>query len=151
MVETNKIQAGIAKELKDSGDTAVQFSKINIGISCLIILLTVFSICIALLVAKNSNEKELANRNATDKYVDGVVNEINGLSVAILDDKGVTKQNTALLINELKKLSNSHILQLEKIVTKQNQILVEIKLSNERNTEKINELENQLKAATKKE
>lgn len=150
MVETNKIQAGIAKELKDSGDTAVKFSKINIGISCLIILLTICSICLSLLVVKNSNEKELANRNAADKYVDGVVKEINRLSVAILDDKAVTKQNTALLINELKKLSDSHILQIEKIVTKQNQMLVEIKLSNERNKEKIMEIENQLKAATEK-
>ncbi len=151
MVETNKIQAGIAKELKNSGDTAVRFSKINIAISCLVVFLTVCSLYMAYSVSKGSIEKELATRNATEKYVNGIVKEINGLSMSILDDKATKQQNTALFVKELKKISNSHILQLEKIITEQNQTLVEIKLTNEKNTEKIKELENQLKAATKKE
>jgi len=150
MVETNKLQAGIAKELKNSGDTAVRFSKINIAISCLVVFLTVCSLYMAYSVSKSSNEKELATRNATEKYVNGIVKEINGLSMSILDDKATTQQNTALFVKELKRISNSNILQLEKIITEQNQTLVEIKLTNEKNTEKIKEIENQLKAATRK-
>jgi len=150
IVETNKIQAGIAKELKDSGDNTIRFSKINIAISCFIIFLTICSLYMAYSASKNDNEQKIATKVATEKYVDGIVHGINELSSAIRDGKAQADENISTLVNELKNLSSSNNYQLKELVTKQNQILNEIKLLNERNAERINNIENQLKAEREK-
>jgi uncharacterized membrane protein YjfL (UPF0719 family) len=146
MVETNKIQAGIARELKDSGDNTIRFSKINIAISCLIIFLTIFSLYMSYSVSKSNNEQKIATSVATKKYVNEIVFGINNLNSSVRDDKAQAEQNTSILVNEFKNLSNYNKDQLKEFINKQNQILSEIKLMNERNTERINNIEKQLRS-----
>ncbi len=145
MVEINRIQAGIAKELKDSGDNTIRISKINIAISCFIIFLTACSLYMAYSASKSNNEQKIATRIITEKYVDGIVDGINRLSSAIRDDKAQAEQNTSIFVDELKKLSRYNSTQLKELVNKQNQILTEIKLMNKKNTKRIKNIENQLR------
>jgi hypothetical protein len=149
IVETNRIQAGISKELKDAGDHSVRFSKINIGVSCFIIFLTVCSLYMAYTASKSNNEQTIATRSATEKYADKIVNGLNGLSSAIVDNNAQTEQNTSMFVKEIEKLSNANVAQLQEIVTKQNKIIAEIKLMNDKNNERFRELEDQLKTQNK--
>jgi len=156
IVETNKIQAGIAKELKDSGEHSIRFSKINIAISCFIILFTVCSLFLtacslymAYSSSKSNDQQTISSKNATERNADRIVNGLNGLSSAIIDNNAQTVQNTSIFVKELDELSSSNIAQLKEIVAKQNQILTEIKLMNEKNTERIRDIENQLSAQKK--
>lgn len=150
IVETNKIQAGIASELKESGDNTNRFSKVNIAISCFIIFLTICSLYMAYSTSKSNEEQKLAVRNATEKNIGVVVNEISGLSSVILNNKDQTDQIISIFVNELKELSNSNMVALEGIVTKQSQMLTEIRLMNEKNMERIKDLENKIKKANEK-
>jgi hypothetical protein len=141
IVETNIIQTGIAQELKSSGDISLKFSKINIIISLFIIFLTFCSLLMTYSGLKNSNQNELSSRRNTEKYVNGIINEISGLGKAVLNEKAINEQNSTLMIGEFKSFSQSNLSKIESIIVKQNQMLEEIKLSNERNSRLIEKLE----------
>jgi hypothetical protein len=116
MIEANALQTRIAEEIKGSSDSSTKFSKRNIWISGIVLLISTLSFGYSIYTVRESNKsnaryiKEItngldsinetcksngANANLTDKKVDVLTKEINSLQI-----------DNAKLNQELKKIKS---------------------------------------------
>jgi hypothetical protein len=119
-VETNKVQTGIASELKSSGNSNVKFSRTNIKLTMIVIVLTAFGILLP--YCTNSRDKEVTN---------------------LLKD---IKTNTA----ESNNSASSHTKEFEKKIAAQQQLIQNLQMQKEQQDKKLKILEERLIKIEKK-
>jgi hypothetical protein len=125
MVKTNELQAGIAEELKESGDKAAVFSKANLFLTIVVIVLTIFSISFSIFVYYQARNDSIAQTKQTDRYVTSITSAISNLYKKPERSHGQIKEVTP------------ESLQLE-------MILKELRMQRNQNTKKLELLEKQV-------
>jgi len=115
LIEANKIQTGIAGEIKSSGDETTRFAKKNVNLSIVVIVLTVLGMCVALLTA--------------------YLNSVDGV-----EQRQVAKEQVDLLSGKLTDINNSIATQNESLRAEN----VRLKQSLENQERKIQKMERQL-------
>jgi len=97
MIENNKVQTGIADELKVSGDKAAGFSEANLLFTKIVIAITVVSILFSVFVFAISRLDSSEQTKQTKEHVSGITNAINNLNKP--DNPSINREQV-----ELKKI-----------------------------------------------
>jgi hypothetical protein len=138
-IETHKVQTLIADELKASGDSAAHYSKDNISLSRLVILLTLIGMVLSLYF-HISNQSDSSNK---DKIISGQAAEITNV---LKDIKG----NLAESHDSQEPLRNADYKRLGKTIRTQQQIIHDLQLQKETQAGRLNLLEKRLAEMEKK-
>lgn len=94
MIENNKVQSGIAEELKESGDKAAGFSKNNLFLTKIVIWITVISILIPVIIFSIGRFDSSEQSKQTKDHVSNITNAINSLSHS--QGSSITRENPQL-------------------------------------------------------
>lgn len=121
MVDMNKIQKRIADELEQSGIKSRRFSKANIWLSIIIIILTIAALTFSYYSINIEKESKKQNNEAIGQFFG---------------------ERNNLLENNLRKLNE--------LFEKQNQIISELKLMIELDQERLKNIENEVRVSNEK-
>jgi hypothetical protein len=137
-IETHKVQTAISEELKVSGDSAAHFSKQNIALSKLVILLTILGMVISLYIYV-SNQNDSSNK---DKFIAHQATEITSL---LKDINGkLAESHNSLPSTKQEQLSTAAYKKLEKTIKTQQQLIIDLQKQRENQTTKLRLLEDKL-------
>lgn len=134
MVESNEVQTSIAEELKVSGDKAASYSRANLNISILIIILTVVSIGFPVFVYFQARRDSALQAVQTEKYVKSITTAINDASA-----KGHNLSNKATGISTTGTEN-----------TKLNQIIRDLRLQNQQSEARLQLVEKRIRELEKR-
>lgn len=144
MIEANKLQTRIAGEIKSAGDETAKFSKKNIKLSFVVIVLTVVGIAVAVYTIWRSDNDNAMQRIEIQKnvgLVTGKLTEINN-SLGVANDRAVERAKRELAVaNEFLRKEN---LMLKAKTTDQARMIHEMKNLIERQGKKLEEIERKL-------
>jgi len=113
MVKTNEIQTEIAAEIKLSGDDTRKFSKKNIGLTCVVIFLTIINLMVFVYSVWRSNNDGHAQWLETQKNVNLIVEKLTDINNSIVMNKSLRTENENLkrqtseqakIVDEMKNL-----------------------------------------------
>lgn len=96
MVENNRVQAGIAEELKESGDKAAGFSKDNLFLTKIVIAITIISILFSIFlfyVNRSDSENDIYQTKDNVENITEAINILNKNLMESNNGKNVQLQN----------------------------------------------------------
>ncbi len=143
-IKTHEVQTAISEELKASGDSAAHYSKKNISLSILVILLTILGMAISLYIHV-SNQNDSSNK---DKII---VNQAAEITNLLKDIKGkLSEPHNNPLSTKQEQLGTATYEQLEKTIKTQQQIINDLQIHREKQTTKLRLHEDKLTKIGKK-
>lgn len=128
LVEMNATQFGIAKELKESSNTAARFSKKNILIGIIIIALTVISLVLGYYSVRQTNQ---VTGGQNQKMIQGI-------------------EDMSSQLETLNRNTGSMMENMSKLIEQQSVLISEIGKARERDVKRIEFLESKLKEVSEK-
>ncbi|MFH1614493.1 MAG: hypothetical protein ABIG61_05360 [Planctomycetota bacterium] len=126
MVEMNKTQTGIAGEIKASGESASNFSKWNIVFTVLVIVLTGFGLWLTVVDHADTN----ANSETIKEYVDNVVGKLDNINNSIGVNNQKSIEQLQIIFNKFQQTLIDQSSEFDSIITKQAQIIEQLKQQN---------------------
>lgn len=141
-IETHKVQTAISEELKASGDSAAHYSKKNISLSKLVILLTIIGLGISLYIYfSNQNESSIK-----DKFISRQASEITNL---LKDIKGkLSESHGKPTFSKQEKVDRENYKKLEETIRRQQQIIDNLQIQREQQATKLRLIEDKLSNMT---
>jgi DNA-binding ferritin-like protein len=141
MIETNEIQTRIAGEIKSSGDQATKFSRRNLGLTLVVIFLTLINLSAFIYSIIRSNSVGESQRLEIQKHANMLAERLADINNSIITANGeaverVQKQYTATT-ESLRRENES----LKAQVMEQAKIIDEMKGDMQRQDKKLEELE----------
>ncbi len=144
MIEANKIQTGIAAEIKSSSDKSTKLSKKNIIIALAIILLTIINLSVFIYSILRSNSIDNRQRLETQKNVNLLAEKLTDInnSITMANDKTIDRIDfNDAVMNELLKAENEN---LKAQIAKQANTIDEMKIMIQHQDSKLKQLEENL-------
>lgn len=107
MIEANKLQTKIAEEIKSSSDSSTTFSKGNILISVVVLIVGILSFCFSVYTVRVSNE-------SNTQYVNSIIEELKTLNKTY-DSNSVEINSTNIRVEKILKELDSLRLENRKL------------------------------------
>lgn len=144
MIEMNTTQVGIAKELKRSGDKASNFSKINVLLSIIIIILTIVSLSLGFYIFYS--DKRIKERQAKfeSRYITKITEHLTSLNTGTFKFAEKIEASLKELSNKYSETSETNQKNILTILEEQKLLLEELKKSREHNIKRIEKLNTEI-------